>query len=248
MSEPFSKYQVATSHNTFLKGLQIFTCRSSPGQVRKILEEGARMIELDIFSSRKNQPVVSHGTIWRGSNVLCSPPLSLESVCEQISEFMTPETSPVIIDLEMNYLKRDRKLVQDRTREIFESTLGNLVPVGKINLMVDPPSAYMGKVIVTCGNGLEKTSTLADYVNIDLSQAWWFKNRSYMSALESLSQFEVMRSYPPNKILSSNFDPLPLLESGVQFVAMNYQTNDRHMRAYRKWFEGRDLVGYRLIK
>lgn len=206
------------------------------------------MIELDIFSSRKKQPVVTHGTIWNERNIFCSPPLSLEAVCEQISEFVTPETSPVIIDLEMNYLKRDRKLVQDRTREIFEAALGNLVPVGKINMMVEPPSAYMGKVIVTCGNGLEKSSTLADYVNIDFSQTWWFKNRSYNSALETVPKFEVMRSYPPNKIRSTNFDPLPLLEANVQFVAMNYQTQDRHMKAYRKWFDGQDLVGYRLIK
>jgi len=248
MSEPFSKYQVATSHNTFLGGIQIFTCRSSPAQVRRILEEGARMIELDIFSSRRGLPLVSHGTIWKGRNVLCSPPLTLESVCEQISEFVTPGTSPVIIDLEMNYLKRDRKQVQDATREIFERVLGTLVPVGKINFMTEPPSAYMGKVIITCGNGLERESTLSEYINAELSQVWWFKNRSYKSALESLSNFEVMRSYPPNKILSKNFDPLPLLEANVQFVAMNYQTNDAHMKAYREWFDGQDLVGYRPIK
>lgn len=248
MSEPFSKYQIATSHNTFLRGLQIFTCRSTPGQVRDVLEEGARMIELDIYSLKGAEPVVSHGTIWRNRNVFCSPPLSLEAVCEQISEFVTPETSPVILDLEMNYLKKDRKRVQDRTREIFESALGTLVPVGKINLMTEPPSAYMGKVIVTCGRGLDPESTLSDYVNIDFSKVWWYKNRSYMGALETLSDFEIMRSYPPNKILSTNFDPLPLLNRNVQFVAMNYQNNDGHMKSYREWFSRQDLVGYRPIK
>lgn len=248
MSEPFSKYQIATSHNTFLRGLQIFTCRSTPGQVRRVLEDGARMIELDMYGLKSTEPVVSHGTIWRDRNIFCSPALSLESVCEQISEFMTPETSPVILDLEMNHLKRDRKQVQDRTREVFEKTLGTLVPVGKINMMTEPPSAYMGKVIVTCGHGLDPQSTLSDYINIDFSKTWWYKNRSYKSALETLSDFEVMRSYPSNKIRSTNFDPLPLLEGNVQFVAMNYQTSDKHMKAYRKWFEGQDLVGYKLIK
>lgn len=248
MSEPFSKYQVATSHNSFLKGRQILTCKSSPCQVGELLRQGVRMIELDIFSSGKGVPVVSHGTTWRDRNIFCSPTLSLEAVCEQIAEFVAPDTSPIILDLEMNYLKKNRREVQDVTREIFERSLGSLVPVGKINFMTEPPSAYMGKVLITCGSGLDGDSTLAEYMNVDLSQQWWFKNRSYESALESLTEFDIMRSYPRNKIKSKNFDPLPLLEAGVQFVAMNYQTSDRHMEAYRKWFDGQDLVGYRPIK
>ena len=206
------------------------------------------MIELDIFSSGNGLPIVSHGTTWRDFNILCSPSLSLEEVCEEIAGFVTPETSPVIIDLEMNYLKKDREQVQNRTREIFEGVFGTLVPVGKINLMTEPPSAYMGKVIVTCGGGLEYKSSLSEYINVDLSKMWWFKNHSYQSALNNMSDFEIMRSYPSNKVRSKNFDPMPLLEAGVQFVAMNYQTNDEYMNSYRKWFSGQDLTGYRPIR
>lgn len=205
------------------------------------------MIELDMFSS-KSGPVVSHGTTWKDVNIFCSPTLSLEAVCEQISGFITTDTSPVILDLELNYLKKERRRIQDLTRKIFEDELGPFVPSGKINFMTEPPSAYMGNVIVTCGSGLDPESELSDYVNIDFSKTWWYKNRSYEGALQTLNNFDIMRSYPSNRVKSTNFDPIPLLGAGVQFVAMNYQNADEHLKAYRAWFAGQDLVGYRPIK
>ncbi|KAF2858439.1 PLC-like phosphodiesterase [Piedraia hortae CBS 480.64] len=56
----------------------------------------------------------------------------------------------------------------------------------------------------------------------------------------------LMRVYPGKKrILSQNFNPLPMWQSGVQMVALNWQNNDVHQQINRAMFAaGSDGTGY----
>lgn len=260
MSLPFSQYHIATSHNSYLMGQQLLTC-SSKVSVKKILHEGARMIELDIFWEPKIKKIlVSHGqNLSPKFSCLCSVPITLEMICEQIAEFiadasslrpgMTLTTSPLFIMLEVN-LGTELE-AQNTAGDILASTLGKYLVSGDIDLRMAFPEHYTGKIILAAGGGLNSNSTLFNMVNVKFAQENYLMNRSYNSIISDhiyygglLLADNVIRSYPTNIYLSKNFNPAPLFVLGVQFISMNYQTNDEYMKYYRTKFEGTPIVGY----
>lgn len=248
----FSEYFIASSHNSFLNDVQLLTCSRS-GAVKMTLEKGARMIELDIFyDPRSHNILVSHGRKMKKFNLFCSYPIRLEDVCETICDFITPETSPVFLSLEVNigYSPEAQKVAAD----VLQSSLGKLLIPGKINLREACPEDYIGKVILCSGHGTVSGGPLEALINVDFGREDYLYNRSYGTILKNIESYKnmiqssyVIRSYPSNKFLSRNFDPLPVINLGVQFIAMNYQNRDSHMRTYEKIFEtfgDSNLVGY----
>lgn len=248
----FSDFFIASSHNSFLKDLQLFTC-SRRDAVRMVLEKGARMIELDIFfSSRMNDILVSHGRKMKSGNLFCSYPIKLEDICESICEFITPSTSPLFLSLEVNigYSAEAQKMAAD----VLQSSFGKFLVSGKINLRETCPQDYLGKIILCSGHGTVSGGQLEALINVDFGREDYLYNRSYKTILRDVETYKnmlhnshVIRSYPPNKILSRNFDPLPLFNLGVQFISMNYQGRDPHMKAYKLFFDGfgdEKLIGY----
>lgn len=248
----FSEYFIASSHNSFLNDVQLLTCSRSSA-VKMTLEKGARMIELDIFfDSNAGNVLVSHGRKMKKFNLFCSYPISLEDACETICEFITPETSPVFLSLEVNigYSPEAQKV----TADILQSSLGKLLIPGKLDLREACPEDYFGKVILCSGHGTVSGGPLEALINVDFGREGYLYNRSCGTILKNNESYKnmirnsyVIRSYPPNKFLSRNFDPLPLMNLGVQFIAMNYQNRDSHMRTYEKVFEtfgDSKLVGY----
>eukprot|EP00042_Codosiga_hollandica_P053712 m.710182 g.710182 ORF g.710182 m.710182 type:complete len:1979 (+) comp58757_c0_seq2:260-6196(+) len=57
--------------------------------------------------------------------------------------------------------------------------------------------------------------------------------------------YQLCRTYPSNRLDSSNFSPFPTWFSGIQLVAMNYQTLDPPMCAYLAYFAGNGGCGIR---
>lgn len=251
MALPFSHYHIATSHNSYLQGQQLFSC-SSKIAVKKTLQEGARMIELDIFyDTHLKKVLVSHGqNISPKFNLFCSAPITFEAVCEQIAEFLTPETSPVFLILEVNLGTEVE--AQNQAAEILTNTFGKYLVGGDIDLRMAFPDHYMGKILIASGGGLNYSSQLYNLVNVKFAQENYLLNRSYNSIVSDQIYYggllmgggNVVRSYPSNIYLSKNFNPSILFDLGVQFISMNYQTNDDYMKDYKKRFEGQPIVGY----
>ena len=250
MSLPFSQYHIATSHNSYLMGQQLFTC-SSKVSVKKTLQDGARMIELDIFWDPNIKKVlVSHGqNLSPKFSCLCSVPITLEMICEQIAEFLTPTTSPLFIMLEVN-LGTELE-AQNTAGDILAGTLGKYLVSGDIDLRMAFPEHYTGKIILAAGGGLNSNSTLFNMVNVKFARENYLMNRSHNSIISDHIYYgglliggNVVRSYPTNIYLSKNFNPAPLFDLGVQFISMNYQTNDDYMKYYRGKFDGTKFVGY----
>jgi hypothetical protein len=250
MSLSFSQYHIATSHNSYLQGQQLFTCTSKTS-ARKILQDGARMIELDIFWEPSIKKVlVSHGRNMSPKfNLFCSVPLTLDMLCEQISEFITPDTSPIIIMLEVDLGSSLEG--QNMSADVLREILGEYLVSGDIDLRMAFPEHYYGKILLGAGGGLNRSSELYGMINVKFAQENYLMNRSHNSIIGDqiyygglLISGNVIRSYPSNIYISKNFNPSPLFGLGVQFISMNYQTNDEYMKEYRKRFEGLPMVGY----
>lgn len=247
----FSRYHIASSHNTYLDGQQLFTCGSKKS-VTQTLQEGARMIELDLFFDSASKRIkISHGrNISPTFNLLCSTPLSLEDVCDKIADFVTPNTSPIFLMLEVNIGRELER--QNILADLLVSRIGQFLVPGNVDLRMAFPDHYLGKILLAVNGGLNASSRLNAMINVKFATENYLMNRSHGSILNDRTYYRdlfiagnVVRSYPSNTYLSKNFDPLPLFELGVQFVSMNYQTRDPHMKAYKKMFDYTQFIGYR---
>jgi len=71
-------------------------------------------------------------------------------------------------------------------------------------------------------------------------------NATHAAAAMAPAHTGLSRSYPSNFIVSTNTagQPSALWKRGVQFVAMNYQTQDAPMRAYAAAFKGSAAMGF----
>lgn len=257
---PFSKYHIATSHNSYLPSSQIFC--SSRNSVVRALEEGARAIELDLWRHPLSNPgdvIVTHGSMCGACTCLVVFPHKMEKILASISKYLdslpivNKEFLPVFIQLELNIsLKEDQDFAG---KCILDAFAGKLV-TGKVDLCKDSPESFRGKVLIACGGGIIHDSVLGSVVNVDFSNESATKNMARSDILRDVAGYKriidsggAIRCYPENIIISRNEDPNPLFDVGVQFVAMNYQTHDAALETYKKKFPtlGPDL-GYVLRK
>ena len=70
-------------------------------------------------------------------------------------------------------------------------------------------------------------------------------NRRAREAFVNHNKRHLSRVYPKGtRLLSSNFDPLPLWLAGCQMVALNYQAKDRPLMFSRATFRQNARSGY----
>lgn len=62
------------------------------------------------------------------------------------------------------------------------------------------------------------------------------------------TRHQLMRVYPEGtRIYSSNYNPIPMWNCGVQMVSLNYQTKDKPMQLYHAKFMQNGNCGYVLM-
>lgn len=260
---PFSEYHIATSHNSYLKRLQ---CSCICGQrwagtpsknIRRTLEQGARMIEIDVHETAPGFPVVSHAAEFKGRTWFGSMKEDFILSMLAIKDFVEqhPATSPVILDFEFGSITLD---TQDRMADVIDNILGRYLIFGRMDFRATYPENYLGKVLLSCGGGMVQGTRLINYMNVLQRSDKWFINRPFPETPEQTKEIcdwlssstGFVRIYPKNVLLSSNFDAVGLMQkTGAQAVALNFGMNDKHLKKYINFFhhESCRMPGYRPI-
>ncbi len=141
LSHPLNEYYIASSHNTYLLGRQVIGT-STTETYKKVLSQGCRCVELDIWDDDKAGPVISHGRSFTSS-------VSLREVIETINKYAFVSSDlPIILSLEIHCTIEN----QNKAREIMEEIFGNkliIAPIPGCKLPVLPsPDQLRNKVLV----------------------------------------------------------------------------------------------------
>jgi hypothetical protein len=243
---PFYKYRVITSHNSFVRGLQIFDA-SSTNAIKRALYAGARVIELDIHPSSgdKNIPVVSHAAKIFGKLIYFTSQIPLEECVDTINEFTKLTSDPIVIFLQLE--TDDNPILQANIGNIFKNKLTNkLLPpeykLSKKSFFLEPIKKLLHKVIIITGMSSNQIAGMEDIVDCTLYINQDIINNDNDSALliDNVDKPRLSRVYFKGSIfseLSINFHPEDYWKKHHQFVAMNVQRNGSVLTDYLTEFK-----------
>jgi hypothetical protein len=239
---PISSVAVMSSHNSYIRTLQHLG-ESSTDALRIVLDRGARCIELDVYRDPATYNVfVAHGKEELPNDIITTTKLSFEDAMSHIiyNAFRTT-TDPLFIALELNV--HNELAPCNRIADIIRRHAGPILYKGA--LTADTPLRdLVGKVVILTGGGIAPDSAL----NIIVHAQW---NSVFQNTPSSTNPSNIngtntcIRVYPEGNIegaLSLNFNPIPFLQKGATFVALNMCTDDAHMRAYATWFAQSSIV------
>ena len=231
LNEPLSKFYINTSHNSYLASAQ-HGSSASPNNLKKVLEAGARCIELDI-SGLREYPIVAHGT----EDTLTTSPAKLSEMLDAIVKYGFNTSDPLIICLEL-YNHDDEnhvKQVQDLLIEKFGDRLYRYNITEHVDIANVPLIDLLDKVLIFCPKTLLGTVS-------DLNKATKIRNGDHED--KTMTQLKedgyISRVYMRGglrSVISSNFDPIPYWKNKHNMVAMNFQTQDVNMYHNHKFFE-----------
>ncbi|CAK7331202.1 unnamed protein product [Dovyalis caffra] len=116
MTAPLAHYFLYTGHNWYLTENQT-SSEGSVESIKKALQKGARVIELDLWPSKNNKVVVFHGRTLNGSAELLECLLAIKEFAFRTSEY------PVVITFE-DHLPAD---LQAMVGEMVTKTFGGML-------------------------------------------------------------------------------------------------------------------------
>ncbi|KAJ6691930.1 PHOSPHOINOSITIDE-SPECIFIC PHOSPHOLIPASE C FAMILY PROTEIN [Salix purpurea] len=126
MTAPLAHYFMYTGHNSYLTGNQ-FSSKSSVRPIKKALQNGVRVIELDLWPARNIKSVVLHGgnndvEVRHGGTLTTSVKLlkclrAIKEFAFQVSEY------PVVITFE-DHLTAD---LQEKVAKMVTKTFGGML-------------------------------------------------------------------------------------------------------------------------
>ncbi len=236
LDAPLSSVAVMSSHNSYIRTLQHLGA-SSIDALRIVLDRGARCIELDVYRDPDTlMPFVAHGKEELPNDIITTTRISFDTAIHFItSHAFQHTTDPLFIALELNV--HNNPTACDRIAEVLHAHMGAILYTGQLSATTRLRD-LVGKVVLLSGGGI---GSLALQSMIHTQWNTTFQNIPSSVPPEALQSpaYTCIRIYPEGDVrgaLSLNFNPIPFLQRGATFVAMNMCTEDESMRLYSDWF------------
>jgi hypothetical protein len=179
-------------------------------------------------------PYVAHGKEDLPNDIITTTRLPFDNAIQFITSHAFLHTSdPLFIALELNI--HENPTASDRIADILHRNIGPILYTGTLTGNT-PLRDLVGKVVILTGGGIGSTA-LERIVHTQWSET--FQNAPSSIDPKTVQSTSCARIYPEGNIqgaLSLNFNPIPFLERGATFVAMNMCTDDEPMRLYSAWF------------
>jgi hypothetical protein len=210
---------------------------SSTKAIVDTLRKGARCLELDVFANSKHEPVVAHGIVHKTfGNILLTNSIMFEDAIKIIAEHAFEGTSdPLFICIENN--TNNDMVASNKMTSILKQYFGDRLTFPTNDLMFKTLKSLLGTVTIFSHN------VQGEFADVVSTNMWTdaFDNQDHSFSVDKVIPNKLMRIYPKgtlNGMLSRNFDAKTFLNAGVQFVAMNLQTTDKHLVEYLESFDG----------
>ncbi|KAH7251011.1 hypothetical protein BKA59DRAFT_471524 [Fusarium tricinctum] len=257
LDRPVNEYFISSSHNTYLLGRQVATRSKLEGYVTT-LSKGCRSVEVDCWDGRDGQPIVKHGYSLTKS-------ISFRSVVATIKEHAFAASDlPLWLSLEVHCSPPQRDIMARVMLDIFGTSLVT-EPLPGASQALPSPNQLRGRILLKvkfapnvdiqdtnrdllqdlavygAGKRLPRDGVFDTNRNFiySVSETNLKKHTANKKPLGMKDTNHMIRVYPdPNRVDSSNFDPLKCWGHGLQMVALNYQTDDFHMSLNRALFHG----------
>jgi len=232
---------VLSSHNSYITESQCSSASNSA--ITKCIESGIRCIELDIFnkdiSKGDNEPVVAHGFANPNGDVFMTNKISLNSVMENLNKIAFEKTSdPLFIYLNLNTHENiicNENIYQTITKYFSDKLInGNVLDIPLINLI--------NKVIII--SDYINSGNLKNIINIRIAIDFLNFNSSFTGITE-LTENRLIRIYPApsiSSLLSYNYDSIPFINKGYNFISMNISKNDKNLQNYYNKFNNSRFI------
>ncbi|KAF4442821.1 1-phosphatidylinositol-4,5-bisphosphate phosphodiesterase 1 [Fusarium austroafricanum] len=275
LNHPINEYFISSSHNTYLLGRQVATRSKLAGYITT-LSQGCRCVEVDCWDGRDGQPVVKHGysltksisfrsviqTIKDYAFIASDLPLwlSLEVHCKPVQRDIMART---MLEIFGSSLVVEPLEISSKTLPSPNQLRGKILLKVKVAQAVIDEDPTVSNSDLTTNQSGDLLQSLAIYgASRRLPQGVFDVHRNFIYSVSErnfkkhinnkrplgISESQhIVRVYPdPNRVDSSNFDPLPCWMHGVQMVALNCQTDDPYTSLNRALFYGSSGYVHRL--
>lgn len=234
LNKTINQFHISASHNTYLSGLQHLSY-STDDQIQKVLDMGARAIELDIKYMKKDgksYPFVAHGT----KDYITTGFLDFQDAIDVIGNFVLKDTKgdPIILFLEI--FNPDDKIGNAKLKEIILKKLKARMIRPHVDILTQPISNLLGKILI---RGTPSESNVLD----DLYDRFALTNYDDEDsrALRDTSKDKIItRIYKRgsfDSFLSNNVDFNKFKNLNKNMTTMNFQTSDKYLLDHFKFFK-----------
>ena len=242
MTHDIKDYFFATSHNTYLKGHQLWG-NSSAEQYKDVILQGCRCVEVDVWdASDGNGVVVTHG-------YTATSKVPLSAVLTAVNDAAFEQTDlPLLVSVE----DHTSPLMQSELAKQIKQAFGTRLLSRSDNVRDMRLGSLRHKILIKCRSGIPE---LNDLITLPGGDDWPSDEANRVvsvseSRMDAITPHDTMarlyRVYPRGtRFDSENYDAQEAFSAGVQLIAMNYQKVDAKLRAYLHRFSTyNDNSGY----